>query len=213
MKSYFYNLIPFLPVFCKCQFRRLDSIQFLCSQAHNLAGWRLETRLQFFSTELFITTLHGPRRKQSLYFWQGMFTAPLHCNGSYSIFACVCRYRAKVFTESLPRNERLFWLQYSGFRVSCHTVFATNTIWPKPDFKLLKNTWLTSQCMLICNVSLFLFRQHLSIYFLNGKGSEGTFLFFRHRSREANSCMNDGPDLMWDVSFSPKSALATRNLV
>jgi hypothetical protein len=44
MKSSFHNLIPFLPLFCNCQFRRRDSSQFLCSQAYILAGWRLETR-------------------------------------------------------------------------------------------------------------------------------------------------------------------------
>jgi hypothetical protein len=49
MKSSFHSLISFLPLFCDCQFRRLNSIQFLCSQAHILAGWRLETRL---STQL-----------------------------------------------------------------------------------------------------------------------------------------------------------------
>jgi hypothetical protein len=42
MKPSFRPLIPFLPLFCNCQFRRLDSIQFLCSQAHILAGWRLK---------------------------------------------------------------------------------------------------------------------------------------------------------------------------
>jgi hypothetical protein len=41
----FHSLTPFLPLFCSCQFRRLDSIKFLCSQAHIPAGWRLETRL------------------------------------------------------------------------------------------------------------------------------------------------------------------------
>jgi hypothetical protein len=45
LKSSCHSLILFLPLFCRCQFRRLDSIQFLCSQAHILAGWRLETRL------------------------------------------------------------------------------------------------------------------------------------------------------------------------
>jgi hypothetical protein len=45
MKSSFHSLIPFLPLFCSCQFRRLDSAQFLCSQAHIPAGWRPETRL------------------------------------------------------------------------------------------------------------------------------------------------------------------------
>jgi hypothetical protein len=42
MKSLFHSLIPFLPLFCSCQFQRLDSIQFLCSQAHILA--RLASR-------------------------------------------------------------------------------------------------------------------------------------------------------------------------
>jgi hypothetical protein len=50
MKSSFHSLIPFLPLFCNCQFRGLGSIQFLCSQVHILAGWCLETRLSTFST-------------------------------------------------------------------------------------------------------------------------------------------------------------------
>jgi hypothetical protein len=100
MKSSFYSLIPFLPLFCNCQFRRLDSIQFLCSQVHILAGWRLETRL---STRLeyslycwthFIATLHGPRRKHSLYYYRGMSTGPLLRNGCPSVahvhFAGMC---------------------------------------------------------------------------------------------------------------------------
>jgi hypothetical protein len=44
MESSFQGLIPFIPLFCDCQFRSLDSIEFLCSQAHILAGWRLEAR-------------------------------------------------------------------------------------------------------------------------------------------------------------------------
>jgi hypothetical protein len=47
----------------------LDSIQFLCSQTHFLAGWRLEldSSLYYFSTEVFfITTLHGSCRKHRL---------------------------------------------------------------------------------------------------------------------------------------------------
>jgi hypothetical protein len=67
MKSSFHSLIPFLPLFCSCQFRRLDSIQFLCSQAHILAGWSPETRLfisLYAAENFFVTTLHGPRRKQ-----------------------------------------------------------------------------------------------------------------------------------------------------
>jgi hypothetical protein len=45
MKSSFQSLIPFLPIFCNCQFRKLDSIKFLCPQAHIPAGWSLETLL------------------------------------------------------------------------------------------------------------------------------------------------------------------------
>jgi hypothetical protein len=42
------------------------------------------------STELFfITTLHRPRRKHSLFCWEGVFTAALHSKGSYLIVTCV----------------------------------------------------------------------------------------------------------------------------
>jgi hypothetical protein len=41
----FLCITPLLPLFCNCQFQRLDSIQFLCSRAHILAGWLLETQL------------------------------------------------------------------------------------------------------------------------------------------------------------------------
>jgi hypothetical protein len=36
-----------------------------------------------------IISRHRPCRKHSHYFWQGVFTAPLLSNGSYSIVACV----------------------------------------------------------------------------------------------------------------------------
>jgi hypothetical protein len=36
-----HSLVPFLPLFCSCQFRRLDSIQ---SQAHIPAGWHVKAR-------------------------------------------------------------------------------------------------------------------------------------------------------------------------
>jgi hypothetical protein len=38
MKSSCRNLIPFLPLFSSCQFRKLDSVPFFCSQAHIPAG-------------------------------------------------------------------------------------------------------------------------------------------------------------------------------
>jgi hypothetical protein len=42
MRPSFHNLTPFLPLFCSCRFRRLDSVQF---QALIPAGRRPETRL------------------------------------------------------------------------------------------------------------------------------------------------------------------------
>jgi hypothetical protein len=51
MKSSFQSPIPFLPLFCNCQFRRLDSIP------HIPAGWRLETRL--FSSDYSTTLLYS----------------------------------------------------------------------------------------------------------------------------------------------------------
>jgi hypothetical protein len=91
MKSSFNSLIPFLPLFCNCQFRRLDSIQFLCSHAHISAGWRLETRNStlFNWTFLYNSFARTTQKTQPLYFWEGVFTALLHKNGSYSIVACV----------------------------------------------------------------------------------------------------------------------------
>jgi hypothetical protein len=55
MKSSFHSLVPFLPLFRNCQFRRLDSVQFLCSQAHILAGRCPETRL--VTPRLLLSTL------------------------------------------------------------------------------------------------------------------------------------------------------------
>jgi hypothetical protein len=90
MKSSLHRLIHFFPLFCNCQFRRLDSIQFLCSQVHIPAGWRLETRLTLLNWTLLYNYSAGTTLKtQPLYCREGMFTASLHSNGSYSIIAWV----------------------------------------------------------------------------------------------------------------------------
>jgi hypothetical protein len=34
------------------------------------------------------------------------------------------RYRRNIFTESLPYNERLLWLRYSGFQALCHNILC-----------------------------------------------------------------------------------------
>jgi hypothetical protein len=130
LKSYCHSLTPFLPLFCSCQFRRLDSIQFLCSQALIPAGWRPETRLYILGycvwscilTVSFYKPRHRPHRKRSLYSWRGVFTAPLPSNRR-TIVERVC-LRGNVFTESLPSNginvtisshttDLLHWLSFS----------------------------------------------------------------------------------------------------
>jgi hypothetical protein len=64
MKFSFHSLIPFLLLFCTCQHRRLDSVQFLCDQAHIPAGWRLETRLDYGSLNWSLLYYHFARTTQ-----------------------------------------------------------------------------------------------------------------------------------------------------
>jgi hypothetical protein len=128
MKSSLYSLIPFLPLFCNCQFRRIDSIQFICSQAPIPAGWRLETRLDSMlllpASELFlITTLHGPRRKHCLSIVDNA-CLQRRCIATEAIGLLLAYSLPRnVFTESLPSNERLSWFLYSDFRASCHGTY------------------------------------------------------------------------------------------
>jgi hypothetical protein len=76
MESSFHSQIPFLPLFCSYQFRRLDSIRFdsippLPSSYPGRLASRNSTyhfRLLFRTGEHFcITTVYGPRREHSLY--------------------------------------------------------------------------------------------------------------------------------------------------
>jgi hypothetical protein len=70
MTSYFHSLIPFLPLFCSCQFRSLDSIQLLFSQAHILVAWCLEIRLTLLNWTLARTT----QKTYPFYCWEVVFT-------------------------------------------------------------------------------------------------------------------------------------------
>jgi hypothetical protein len=114
-KSSFHSLIPILILFCNYEFRRINSIQFLCSRAHIPAGWRPETRLfALVSTTPLDSTPsrllnvsicnpgHGPHRKHSLYCCRGLFTAVYSSNG-HPIIGCVGS-RGNVFKESLTSN-------------------------------------------------------------------------------------------------------------
>jgi hypothetical protein len=88
--SSFHSLITFLILVCNRQFRRLDSIEFLCSQVHFLAGWSLDTRLTFLNRNLLHNHFARTTQKtQTFYCWEGVFTAPLNSNGSYLIVACI----------------------------------------------------------------------------------------------------------------------------
>jgi hypothetical protein len=121
MKSSFHNLIPFLPLFCNCQFRRLDSIQFLCSQAHTLAGWRFESRLTLLNWNLLYNNFARTTQKiQVLYCWEGMFKTPLHSSGTYSIVACLFVAKGKCLPSRCLAMTT--WLQYCGFWTMCHNM-------------------------------------------------------------------------------------------
>jgi hypothetical protein len=66
-------------------------------------------------TEIFfITTLQGP---QPLHCWEGVFTASLHSNGSYSIVACV------FIAAGMCLPSRCLAVNvYSDFQASCHNI-------------------------------------------------------------------------------------------
>jgi hypothetical protein len=82
MKSSLHRLIPFLSLSCNCQ---LSSVPLLSSSYFG----RLASRNSTPFTELFfIATLHGPRRKHSLYI-AGKACLQRRCSGSYAIVACI----------------------------------------------------------------------------------------------------------------------------
>jgi hypothetical protein len=63
MKYSLYNLIRFLPLFCKCQLNS-SAPKLISWQA---GVWKLDYILLLPTSELFlITTFHGPRRKHGL---------------------------------------------------------------------------------------------------------------------------------------------------
>jgi hypothetical protein len=89
MSLLLHRLIPFLP-FLLSHIRlpspRLDSVQFLCSQAHILAGWRLKTQITLLNWNLLYNHFARTTQKtEPLYCWEGVYRAQLHSNVSYSI--------------------------------------------------------------------------------------------------------------------------------
>jgi hypothetical protein len=141
MKSSFHSLIiPFLPLFCSCQ---LNSIPLLPSSCPGRLASGNSTNSSQLNSSLY--TLCTDHAENSLF----IVGKVLHNNGSYSI---VAYYRGNVFTESLPINEHLIWLHYSGLRASCRIMALS------PCLKVLTNMchsvkrWIIteSRARLIC---------------------------------------------------------------
>jgi hypothetical protein len=128
MKSSFHSLVSFLPLFCNCQFRILDWIQFLCSQAHIPAGWRLGTRLTLLNWNLLYNYFAWTEQKtRNVCCWVGVFTGLLHNNGSYSIVACVF-----VATEICLPSSCLAMVVFSDVIIpafGCHVTVSTRRRW------------------------------------------------------------------------------------
>jgi hypothetical protein len=103
MKSSSHRLIPCFPFLLNysvnCHLRRLsNSIPLLQNSDPRHADVSKLTQTIFFV--LFMTLRHGKRRKHSLYYWKGVFTAPLYSNGSYSIVSCVFLATGMSFPSS-----------------------------------------------------------------------------------------------------------------
>jgi hypothetical protein len=85
--------------------------QFLCSQAHILEGWRLETQLthcHFFSI-IFDCRLQRLPQFSSLYnLWEDPHKTSFPLLFQQYLNCCLfIRCRRNMFTETLPSNERL----------------------------------------------------------------------------------------------------------
>jgi hypothetical protein len=119
----FHSLISFLPLFCNCQFRRVDSFLFFCSQAHILAGWRLETPLDYFSTEVFIITCTGQAENSLPFVGKACLQHRCIATEVNQLLLAYSRPRECVYRVFATMNIRIFWLRNSGFRVSCHNMF------------------------------------------------------------------------------------------
>jgi hypothetical protein len=90
MKFSLRRLIPFLPLFCNCQ---LSSVPLLPRSYPGRLTSRNSTPFYAatanFGNPLYNNFALTTQKTQSLYCWEGLFTAPLHSNGSYLIVACV----------------------------------------------------------------------------------------------------------------------------
>jgi hypothetical protein len=164
MKCAFHSLIPFFPLFSNCQLRWLDSIQFLYSQAHILAGRRLETQLNLLNWTLFYNpSARTTQKTQPLCCWKGMFTAPLHSNGSYSYVACI--FAAGMWSPSRCLAMNI----YSDFTIPAFgrhvtvlfCVYVCEKRWPSYTYK-------NSSIWVDIRVQWFTFHFHINNLKYNG---------------------------------------------
>jgi hypothetical protein len=65
--------------------------------------------------------------------------------------------RGNVFTESLPRNERLFRLRYSGFQASCHVIYEMLS------YCLRMVKYSTACCKLYMYIGIYIGRINLKL--------------------------------------------------
>jgi hypothetical protein len=94
---------------------------------------RLKSRnstLFYAATVSFWTLLYNhcertTQKTQSLYCWEGVFTVPLHSNGSYSIVACVF-VAAGMCLPSRCLAVDVFSDFTPDFRPSCHSIFRNS---------------------------------------------------------------------------------------
>jgi hypothetical protein len=154
MKYSLYSLIPFLPSFCSSQFQRLNSIQFLCSEAHILPGWHLETQLTLLNWTLLYNHFAWTTQKtQPLCCWEGMFIAPLHSNKSYSNVACVFLAAGMCLLSSclamdissdftilaFRHHVTIIKLVITSYASATHNI---SKIWQQiPEYTIIYHTW------------------------------------------------------------------------
>jgi hypothetical protein len=101
-------------------------------QDHNPACWCLETRLdsiRLYAAPASFTTLvynrftRTTQKTHPLYCWEGVFTAPFHSNGSWSVVTCVF-VAAGMCLPSRCLEINVYSDYYSGFRALFHNIYV-----------------------------------------------------------------------------------------
>jgi hypothetical protein len=126
-KSSLHRLSPFLSIFFNSQ---LNLISQLSSSYPSRLASRNSTRLLLKWTLLYNHFARTTQKTASLLLGRCAYSAVAQQRKFLDCCLRIC-CRRNVFIESLPSNDRLFWLYYSGFRARCHNRYIT------PNDKLL----------------------------------------------------------------------------